>query len=211
MEVKNNQDKCLDIYNKISEMYPDSHCELNYNNVFELTVATILSAQTTDKVVNTVTCKLFTKYPSSKELSKANLNDVIDIIKVVGIANNKAKNIINLAKTLEKDYNGVVPSSFEELVSLPGIGRKTANVILSEGFNKPGLAVDTHVSRVSNRLGLSLSNDPVIIEEDLKKLYDENSWGDVHLKLLFFGRYFCTAKKPNCDNCPFRELCNYSN
>ena len=198
------KDKALDIINKISLLFPDAHCELNYHNVFELVVATILSAQTTDKVVNTVTPTLFNKYPDCKALAKANINEVIDIIKGVGLANNKAKNIINLSIELVNNYNSIVPNDFDSLVKLPGIGRKTANVILSEGFNLPGLAVDTHVSRVSYKLALTKEKDPEKIEKHLKELYEPNIWGDVHLKLLFFGRYFCTAKKPNCDECPFK-------
>ena len=205
MEIKN---KALYIYNTISEIYHDAHCELNYNNIFELTIATILSAQTTDKVVNSCTNALFSKYPDCNKLAKANINDIIDIIKVVGLASNKAKNIINLSNVLVHDYNGIVPSDFDELIKLPGIGRKTANVIRAEGFKEPGLAVDTHVKRVSNRLGLANSSDPDVIEKELKDLYDESLWGDVHLKLLFFGRYFCTSKNPNCNNCPFIKICN---
>lgn len=201
------KDKALDIINKISLLFPDAHCELNYHNVFELVVATILSAQTTDKVVNTVTPTLFNKYPDCKALSKANINEVIDIIKGVGLANNKAKNIINLSIELVNNYNSIVPNDFDSLVKLPGIGRKTANVILSEGFGLPGLAVDTHVSRVSYKLALTKEKDPEKIEKELKELYEPNIWGDVHLKLLFFGRYFCIAKKPNCDKCPFKNEC----
>ena len=201
------RNKALEIYNKISELYPDAHCELDYNNIFELVIATILSAQTTDKVVNTVTPNLFKNYPTCKELKKASVEDVIAIIKNVGLTNAKAKNIINLSKILDEEFNGIVPNDFDKLITLPGVGRKTANVILAEGFNLPGLAVDTHVGRVSNRLGLSNKNNPDDIEKELKELYPSEIWGDVHLKLLFFGRYFCTSKKPNCDNCPFINIC----
>ena len=204
MEINN-----TNIYREISKMFPDAHCELNYRNVFELTIATVLSAQTTDDAVNKITPKLFEKYPDAYELAKADLNDVKEIIKRIGLYHNKAKNIINLSKELVLNYNGEIPNDFNKLVSLPGIGRKTANVVLSEGFKVPRIAVDTHVLRVANRLGLSNSDNPNIVEFDLMSIFEEETWRDVHLKLLFFGRYHCKAKNPNCLNCFYNKNCKY--
>lgn len=197
------------IYKQISEMFPDAHCELNYTNVFELTIATVLSAQTTDDAVNKITPKLFEKYPNAFELSKADVNDVKDIIKRIGLYHNKATNIIKLSKELVDKYDGNIPNDFNSLVNLPGIGRKTANVVLSEGFNVPRIAVDTHVLRVSNRLGLSDSDNPNIVEADLMNIFEQSTWSDVHLKLLFFGRYHCKAKNPYCFSCFYNKSCKY--
>ena len=199
-----------EIYQKIAQMYPNACCELNYNNNFELLVSTVLAAQATDKSVNKVTGELFSKYPDAKALSDAKFEDVKEIIKTIGLANSKARNIIELSKQLVNDYDGVIPADFDYLVTLKGVGRKTANVLLAEGFKIPRIAVDTHVSRVSNRLGLSKSSDPIVIEKDLMNLYEEKNWGDVHLKLLFFGRYFCKSQNPECDKneyCPFKDFC----
>lgn len=198
------------IYHILAEMFPNACCELNYNNVFELLVSTVLAAQATDKSVNLVTGQLFSKYPTPYELSKANYNDVREIIKTVGLANNKAKNIISLSKKLVDVYNGEVPHNFDDLITLDGVGRKTANVVLAEGFQVPRIAVDTHVLRVSNRLGLASSDNPLNVEKSLMETYPEEIWGDLHLKLLFFGRYYCKAKNPECENgkdCPFKEIC----
>lgn len=195
------------VFSKIGELFPDAKCELNYSNVFELTLATILSAQATDKSVNVVTKELFSKYPTPYLLSLAKEDEVISIIKSVGLSKTKAKNIIKLSQELTLKYNGKVPNTFDELIALPGIGTKTANVILAEGFNLPGLAVDTHVLRVSNRLGLINTTDTVVAEKKLKTMYDPKDWGLVHLRLLFFGRYLCKAQNPLCDKCPFQDYC----
>ena len=198
------------IYHILSEMFPNACCELVYNNVFELLISTVLAAQATDKSVNLVTGNLFSKYPTAFELSKANFEDVKEIIKTVGLTNTKAKNIINLSKKLVVDYNGEVPQNFDYLITLDGVGRKTANVVLAEGFGVPRIAVDTHVLRVSNRLNLVTSDNPLVVEKKLMEIYPEEIWGDLHLKLLFFGRYYCKAKNPECENgkeCPFKEIC----
>ena len=197
------------IYEELGKMFPDAMCELDYNNPFELIVAVTLSAQTTDKRVNIVTKDLFKKYPSALELMNAEYDDVKEIIKSIGLTNSKTKNIINLSKELVTRYNGIVPQTMEDLITLPGVGRKTASVVLAVAYNIPAIAVDTHVSRVSNRLGLSKSNDVLKIENDLKNIYDEDQWVLVHHRLLFFGRYFCKAKNPLCDNCKFKELSIY--
>lgn len=199
----------LDIYHKLSELFPNAHCELNYKNPFEMIIATLLSAQTTDISVNKVTPKLFEKYPNPETLMNANILDVIEIIKSIGLYKNKAKNIIALSKELVLKYHGKVIPDFNTLITLPGVGRKTANVVLAEVFDIPRIAVDTHVLRVSNILGFSNSDNPLKVEEDLMKLYDEYLWKDVHLKLLFFGRYMCKAQKPLCYQCPFSNVCNY--
>ena len=199
------------IYEELGKMFPDAMCELDYNNPFELIVAVTLSAQTTDKRVNIVTKDLFKKYPSALELMNAEYNDVKEIIKSIGLTSTKTKNIINLSKELVTRYNGMVPKTMEELVTLPGVGRKTASVVLAVAYNIPAIAVDTHVSRVSNRLGLSKSNDVLKIENDLKNIYDEDQWVLVHHRLLFFGRYFCKAKNPLCEECKFKEFCKKDN
>ena len=198
------------IYHILAEMFPNACCELVYNNVFELLVSTVLAAQATDKSVNLVTGELFSKYPTAFELSNANIDDVKQIIKSIGLASTKAKNIINLSKKLVNDHNGNVPKNFDYLITLDGVGRKTANVVLAEGYNIPRIAVDTHVLRVSNRLGLATSDNPLVVEKSLMEIYPEDIWGDLHLKLLFFGRYFCKAKNPECENgvnCPFKNIC----
>ena len=199
----------LNIYHKLSELFPNAHCELNYKNPFEMIIATLLSAQTTDISVNKVTPKLFEKYPDPETLMNADIFEVMEIIKSIGLYKNKAKNIIALSKELVLKYRGKVIPDFNTLITLPGVGRKTANVVLAEVFDIPRIAVDTHVLRVSNILGFSNSDNPLKVEEDLMKIYDEYLWKDVHLKLLFFGRYMCKAQKPLCDQCPFSNVCNY--
>lgn len=197
------------ILETIRELFPNASCELKYNNPFELLIAVVLSAQTTDKRVNIVTEELFSKYNSCYELANADYNDVYNIIKPLGLAKNKTKNIIDLSKILYSSYDGVVPNTREELIKLPGVGRKTANAVLIEGFRIPAIAVDTHVSRVSNRLGLSNSDNVLIIEEDLMKQYSKDEWYFVHHGLLFFGRYFCLSQNPKCNECKLKDICNY--
>ena len=197
------------ILNEIRLMFPNASCELNYNNLFELLIAVVLSAQTTDKRVNIITSELFIKYPNPSSLGNASYEDVYEIIKSLGLAKSKATNIIKLSQILEEKYSSIVPNTREELELLPGVGRKTANAVLMEGFRIPAIAVDTHVSRVSNRLGLSNSDDVKVIEQDLMKLYNKEDWYFVHHGLLFFGRYFCLAKNPMCDKCPLKDICNY--
>lgn len=201
------KEDALRIYQEISKIFPDAHCELNYRNPFELLVATLLSAQTTDVSVNKVTPALFEKYSSPYLLKEADINEVMNIIKSIGLYKNKAKNIISLANELVEKYNGEVLADYDILITLPGVGRKTANVVLAEIFDEPRIAVDTHVLRVSNVLKLSKSNNPLQVEKDLMKLYDKALWKDLHLKLLFFGRYMCKAQKPDCELCPFKKIC----
>lgn len=197
-----------DIYNVLVEMFPNAHCELNYNNLYELTIAVMLSAQTTDKAVNLVTPKLFSHYPSLYDLSKADLNDVEKDIKRLGLYHNKAQNIIKMANEVITRFNGEIPHSLDELKSLPGIGQKTANVILVEYFHIPRMPVDTHIERVSKRLGLVDEHDTTLeVEQKLMNLFDENMYHQVHHLLLFFGRYHCLSRFPKCDNCKLLKYC----
>lgn len=191
-------------------LYPNAKCELNHKNNFELLVAVVLSAQTTDERVNSVTPFLFKKYKNPKSLAKANVKDVEKIIKPIGLYHNKAINIIKLANELCEKFNGEVPNNRNELESLAGVGRKTANVILNNCFDVPAFAVDTHVSRVSKRLTICLENDDVnTIEEKLMNYFPKKYWGKLHHQFIFFGRYKCKAIKPECDNCPFAKFCTY--
>ncbi len=195
---------------ELEKLFPDAKCELNYNNIYELCIAVMLSAQTTDKKVNNITPTLFAEYPSVKELKNALQQDVERIIRPLGLSNNKSKNIISFAKIIDEKYNGIIPNDFDTLVTLPGIGRKTANVVLSEGFKVMRIAVDTHVERVSKRLGLSNLNSSVLqVEKDLMNLIPEYNWHKGHHLLLFFGRYFCKSQNPNCKECPFINQCTY--
>ena len=194
----------------LDELFPNPKCELNYNKDYELVLAVMLSAQTTDKRVNMVTDILFNKYPNLEALSKAKLNDVIKIIKPIGTFNKKASNVIEIATRLLKECHGKVPNDRKYLESLPGVGRKTANVVLSNLFNEPCLAVDTHVSRVSVRLGLAKQGDnPLTIEKKLTKKFQKKDLCKRHHQLVLFGRYHCMARKPLCLNCKLKDICKY--
>ncbi|MDY2888958.1 MAG: endonuclease III [Candidatus Caccosoma sp.] len=192
----------------IHNMYPNAKCELVYNNIFQLVVVVSLSAQTTDKRVNMCSPILFLKYPTIEALANANIKDVSEIIKPIGMVNNKAKNIINLAKAIHNEYNDVVPKSKEELVNLPGVGNKTANVVLAEGFKIPAFPVDTHINRIAKRLYYATLNDTVEdVERKLKKKIPQDMWISMHHSLIFFGRYFCKAINPLCDECKLKGKC----
>lgn len=194
----------------LNKLYPEAICELNYNKDYELLIATVLSAQCTDKRVNEVTKILFTKYNNLSSLSNAQLKDIESIIRPCGSFTKKAYYIKTIAQKLTEDYNGVVPNNREYLESLPGVGRKTCNVVLSNLYNVPAIAVDTHVARVSVRLGFAKKEDNVLtIEQKLMKKLPKNSWSKVHHQLVLFGRYKCKALKPECDECPFQEFCKY--
>ena len=196
------------IIENLNRLYPDAHCELNHKDSFELLIAVVLSAQTTDVSVNRVTPALFEKYPDALSLSEASEEDVMRLIHSIGLYKNKSRNIINLAKELVKRFNGEVLSKREELESLPGVGRKTANVVLSNCFDYPAFAVDTHVSRVSKRLMIARKDDDVLtIEKKLMKFFPRNCWSRLHHQFIFFGRYKCKAKNPECTDCPFRDSC----
>ena len=194
----------------LDELFPNPKCELNYFNDYSLLIAIMLSAQTTDKRVNEVTKVLFDKYTSLYELKKANITDIEKIIYSLGNYKKKARNIIEIARILDEEYNGIVPSNRDILETLPGVGRKTTNVFLSEYLNIPAIGVDTHVERVCKRLKLAKNTDNVlIIEKKLMKNTMRDNWGKRHLQLVLFGRYFCKAKKPECANCKLKEICNY--
>ena len=200
--------KADEIYKILDEMFPNAHCELIHKNVFELACAVALSAQTTDERVNMVTPKLFERYPDAYALASARAEDVEEIIATVGLYHNKAANLIAMAKELVTRYDGKVPSTQEELVSLPGVGRKTANVILAEAFAIPAFAVDTHVSRIAKRLGFAKKDDSIeMIEKKLCRAFKKDKWIKAHHLFIFFGRYRCHAKKPECDGCPLSAYC----
>lgn len=194
----------------LNQMFPDAKAELNYKNPFELLIAVVLSAQTTDKAVNKVTEVLFNQYPDALALSKAELSDVESIIKTIGLYHNKAKNIIALSKILVEHHQGEVPQNRTLLESLPGVGRKTTNVVISNAFGIPALAVDTHVARISVRLGLAKQTDTVLqIEQKLNRKIPKEHWLKVHHQMIFFGRYHCLAKNPRCSSCPLFDECKY--
>lgn len=198
------------IMNTFEEMYPDAHCELIHRNHFELLVAVILSAQTTDVSVNKVTPKLFAKFKTPYDFAEANIEDIEKEIKSLGLYKTKAKNLQKMAKMLIEDYDGQVPNEENKLLKLPGVGRKTANVILSVAFNKPAFAVDTHVERVSKRLNIADKKDNVnIVEKKLKIYFPKDKWSKLHHQMIFFGRYHCLARNPKCDECKLTNYCSY--
>lgn len=198
------------IENYLDELFPDARCELNYTKDYELLLATMLSAQTTDKRVNMVTSILFKKYPSLEALSKAKPKAIEEIIKPIGTYQKKALNVIEIAKRLVEEKGSKVPNDRKYLESLPGVGRKTTNVVLSNLYNEPCIAVDTHVSRVSKRLGLANNqDDPLEIEKKLTKIFSKNHLGKIHHQLVLFGRYHCLARNPNCENCKLKNICEY--
>ncbi|WP_304963896.1 endonuclease III [uncultured Dubosiella sp.] len=197
-----------EIVEKIETIFPDAQCELFHDSTFQLVVAVILSAQTTDASVNKVTPKLFEAYPDAQSLAKAEAADVEPYIRSIGLYRSKAKNIVSMARDLMARFDGVVPSTYKELQSLAGVGRKTANVVRSVAFDIPSFAVDTHVDRVSKRLGLAKFGDSVEkVEEKLKRKIDRDRWNQAHHDFIFFGRYFCTARHPKCEECPFQSFC----
>lgn len=194
-----------EIIDYLDELIPDAECELNYNKDYELLLAVMLSAQTTDKRVNMVTKVLFEKYPTLEDLNKADINDIINIIRPIGTFKRKASNIKSIvSKLLDIGY---VPNDREFLESLDGVGRKTTNVVLSNLYNVPCIAVDTHVKRVSNRLGISDSSDVLKIEEDLNNFFPKEKLVRLHHQLVLFGRYYCKAKNPSCDTCKLKNIC----
>lgn len=198
------------ILSVLDDMFPNAKIELVHNNPFELLIAVCLSAQTTDVAVNKVTPHLFKAYPTPTQLAQANPKDVETIISSIGLYRNKTKNIINLSRMLVANHHSQVPSDRQALESLPGVGRKTANVVLSQGFGIPAIAVDTHVMRVSIRLGLANPEDnPLKIEQKLMNLFESNQWHKLHHQLIFFGRYHCRSQKPLCKHCPFYKECLY--
>lgn len=196
------------ILDTIAGMFPDAHCELNHANPFELTIAVLLSAQCTDETVNKVTADLFRKYKTPEDYLAVPLEELEQDIRRIGLFRNKAKNIQSLARMLLDKYDGQVPEKHEQLVELPGVGRKTANVVVSNAFGVPAIAVDTHVERVSKRLGLAAEDDSVLqVEQKLMKQVPKDEWTQTHHRLIFFGRYHCKAQNPQCPVCPLLDSC----
>lgn len=196
------------VLDTIGEMFPDAHCELHHKNPFELLIAVILSAQCTDALVNKVTKNLFEKYKTPEDFLRVPLEELQEDIRSIGLYRNKAKHIRNCCQTLIEDYGGEVPKTKEELVKLAGVGRKTANVVASVAFDVPAIAVDTHVERVSKRLGICRYKDTVLeVEKTLMKKIPKEEWSATHHRLIFFGRYHCKAQSPQCEICPLLDLC----
>lgn len=199
-------DEILDF---LENLIPEPKCELNYTKDYELLIAVMLSAQTTDKRVNLVTKELFSKYNNLEKLANAEEKDVEKIVRTLGSYTKKSKAVIGIARQIEK--LGKVPNNRRLLETLPMVGRKTVSVVLSELFKEPNIAVDTHVERVSKRLGIARKNTDVLgVERALKRKIPKEKWCDTHLRLVHFGRYYCTAKKPMCDNCKLKEICKYN-
>ena len=200
-----------EIFEYLDNLIPNPKCELNYSNDFEFLIAVVLSAQTTDKKVNIVTKELFSKYDINT-LWKADTKDLISILKPLGMANQKSIYIKNISKTILNDYNGKIPSEFNELIKLDGVGRKTANLVLSTLYNKPFFAVDTHVERVTKRLGLVDENDNVLeIENKMYKLIPNDRINRTHHQFVLFGRYYCKSKNPECSSCGLKNICKKTN
>lgn len=197
------------ILENLKEMYPDAKCELNHETPFQLLVATILSAQTTDKKVNEVTKDLFKQYPDVDSFLTMSINELEDRIKQIGLYRTKAKNIMIMCNQLKDNFNGEVPKTMEGITSLAGAGRKTANVVLSNAFGVPSIAVDTHVFRVSNRLGLADSDNVLEVEKQLQKELPKKEWTLTHHLLIFHGRYCCIARNPKCSECRLQVKCKY--
>ena len=198
------------VLNYLDELFPEPACELKFNSKFELLVSVILSAQCTDKRVNMVTSELFKKYNTPKDFAGLKQEELEKEIKSCGFYHNKAKNIISCSKDILERFNGNVPNNVDDLMSLAGVGKKTANVVFSVGFGGDEIAVDTHVFRVSNRLGIK-SKNPLECEAKLQKLVPKQNWSKVHHQMVLFGRYFCKAIKPNCKECELAEICEYYN
>jgi endonuclease-3 len=196
------------ILDTLAEMFPDAHCELHHSNPFELTIAVLLSAQCTDALVNKVTPHLFAKYKTPEDYLSVPLEELEQDIRSIGLYRNKAKNIQKLARMLLEEYGGEIPQEHSELVKLPGVGRKTANVVVSTAFGVPAIAVDTHVERVSKRLGIARWKDtPLQVEETLMKKVPRDEWSITHHRMIFFGRYHCKAQNPQCQICPLLDMC----
>lgn len=217
-EVDLTVNNTIGILDALREEYPDAECALVHRNVYELIICVVLSAQTTDVSVNKVSPALFARYPDPESLAAAEQADVMDLIKTIGMYKTKSKSIINLAKALVRDYDGRVPDSYDELIKLPGVGRKTANVVLAVGFGQQRIAVDTHVFRVSARIGLASCGEGFSAkdagqkavlkrEEELMENLPEERWSEAHHSLIFHGRNCCTARNPRCADCVIEGLC----
>lgn len=201
--------KNTEVMRILEETYPDAHCELVHDNPLQLLVSTILSAQATDKKVNEVTLELFKKYKTLDDFLEITHEELISHIKVIGLYQSKGKNLMALFPLLKEKFNGEVPRTMEELITLPGVGRKTANVVLSTAYNVPAIAVDTHVFRVSNRIGIVKEDTVEKTEIALQKRLDKDLWIKAHHLLIFHGRRICTSRSPQCGVCPVNHLCSY--
>ena len=201
------KEKVIEILDSLRIEYPDAECALAHRNPFELLVAVVLSAQTTDKSVNQVTPELFKKYPDAASLANAKQQDVEKYIKRIGMYKTKSRNIMALANRLVEEFDGEVPSNYDDLISLPGVGRKTANVVLSVAFGEQRIAVDTHVFRVANRIGLVKEDNVLKTEEGLMKTIPHDRWSEAHHSLIFHGRNCCSARNPKCENCCIKQYC----
>lgn len=200
------------IINKLKEKYPEATCSLDFSNPFQMAISVLLSAQCTDKRVNIVTKDFFKVAPNSKEMAKLTIEDIEKYIQTCGLYKNKAKNIYKLTQKIESEYNGIIPEDIDKLMELPGIGRKSANVIMLEAFSNPqGVAIDTHAGRICNRIGISNNKDPNKIEQDLLKLLDKEDYYDANHLFVWHGRYTCKARKPECINCNIQKYCKYYN
>ena len=195
------------IYRQLTKSYPNVRCELDYNSAFQLLVATVLSAQCTDKRVNQTTPALFKKYPNPKKMAKADLKDIQRLVKSTGFFRAKAKNIKGLSNKIMEEFDGDVPSNLDDLITLPGVGRKTANVVLGHAFGIPGITVDTHFGRLSRRFGWSKQSDPVKVEFEVGELISEKEWTNLSQRMIWHGRRVCHSRKPACGACPLAKLC----
>jgi endonuclease III len=199
--------RALETMRRLAEEYPEARCELDHADPYQLLVATILSAQSTDKGVNQVTPALFARYPTPADLAEADPTELEKLIHATGFFRNKAKSLMGMARAVVERFDGEIPSTMDDLVSLPGVGRKTANVILSVGFRLPGLPVDTHVTRLSQRLGLTTETDAVKIERELNAMLPAGEWGDFSLRMILHGRRVCLARAPRCEDCVLNDYC----
>ena len=195
------------IYRQLSKNYPNVRCELDYKNAFQLLVATVLSAQCTDKRVNQTTPALFKKYPNPQKMAKADLRDIQKLVKSTGFFRAKAKNIKGLSNKIMEEFDAKVPSNLEDLITLPGVGRKTANVVLGHAFGIPGITVDTHFGRLSRRFGWSKQNNPVKVEFEVGELIPEKEWTNLSQRMIWHGRRVCHSRKPACGACALAKLC----
>ncbi|MFY0757852.1 endonuclease III [Metabacillus dongyingensis] len=203
-----NKNQIREALDTMGELFPDAHCELNHSNPFELVIAVALSAQCTDVLVNKVTKKLFEKYKTPEDYLSVSIEELQNDIRSIGLYRNKAKNIQKLCTLLLEEYRGVVPKDRDELTKLPGVGRKTANVVVSVAFGVPAIAVDTHVERVSKRLAICKWKDSVLeVEKTLMRRVPQEEWSLTHHRLIFFGRYHCKAQAPKCTECPLLHMC----
>lgn len=203
--------KALKMIDVMCEMFPDAHCELVHDNAFELTIAVLLSAQATDVGVNKVTASLFKKYKTPDDYLAVPLQELELDLRAIGLYKSKAKNVRKLCELLISDFNSEIPGDYEGLIQLPGVGRKTANVVLSVWFGVPRIAVDTHVERISKRLKMARMKDSVLeVEERLMYLLPDTIWSHAHHAMIFFGRYHCKSQNPRCGDCPLYEMCGYT-